>query len=168
MKREFNAVLGLKALLPHASLRRKHTHWQHAGALTDREFSGKLICVRSINTGLATREERHREKPQTTCSQLYDRCNRADRGDGHRARHRATEGNASLRVLVRCSTPRQVDHSERCERKGGNSGRVLSDQAPKGKRAVRLGNNDRIITDPSYWGPFVAALDPGRTPDIAI
>jgi N-acyl homoserine lactone hydrolase len=30
------------------------------------------------------------------------------------------------------------------------------------------GNNDRIITDPSYWGPFVAALDPVRTPDIAI
>ena len=30
------------------------------------------------------------------------------------------------------------------------------------------GNNDKIITDPDYWGPFVKALDPGRTPDIAI
>ena len=30
------------------------------------------------------------------------------------------------------------------------------------------GNNDKIITDPDYWGPFVKALDPGRSPDIAI
>src|SRR5581483_11409487 len=41
-------------------------------------------------------------------------------------------------------------------------------QHPKGYVLFDCGNNDRIITDPSYWGPFVAALDPGRTPDIAI
>jgi glyoxylase-like metal-dependent hydrolase (beta-lactamase superfamily II) len=39
---------------------------------------------------------------------------------------------------------------------------------PKGNVLFDTGNNDRIITDPSYWGPFVAALDPERTPDIAI
>jgi glyoxylase-like metal-dependent hydrolase (beta-lactamase superfamily II) len=39
---------------------------------------------------------------------------------------------------------------------------------PKGNVLFDCGNNDRIITDPSYWGPFVAALDPERTPDIAI
>ena len=30
------------------------------------------------------------------------------------------------------------------------------------------GNNDKIITNADYWGPFVKALDPGRSPDIAI
>jgi N-acyl homoserine lactone hydrolase len=39
---------------------------------------------------------------------------------------------------------------------------------PKGDVLFDCGNNDRIITDPSYWGPFVGALDPVRTPDIAI
>ncbi len=39
---------------------------------------------------------------------------------------------------------------------------------PKGNILFDTGNNDRIITDPSYWGPFVAALDPERTPDVAI
>ena len=39
---------------------------------------------------------------------------------------------------------------------------------PKGNVLFDTGNNDRIITDPSYWGPFVAALDPERTPDVAI
>jgi hypothetical protein len=39
---------------------------------------------------------------------------------------------------------------------------------PKGDALFDCGNNDRIITDPSYWGPFVGALDPVRTPDIAI
>src|SRR5438132_4865723 len=39
---------------------------------------------------------------------------------------------------------------------------------PKGNVLFDCGNNDKIITDPSYWGPFVAALDPGRAPDIAI
>jgi N-acyl homoserine lactone hydrolase len=39
---------------------------------------------------------------------------------------------------------------------------------PKGNVLFDTGNNDRIITDPTYWGPFVAALDPERTPDIAI
>jgi N-acyl homoserine lactone hydrolase len=39
---------------------------------------------------------------------------------------------------------------------------------PKGDVLFDCGNNDKIITDPYYWGPFVKALDPGRSPDIAI
>jgi N-acyl homoserine lactone hydrolase len=39
---------------------------------------------------------------------------------------------------------------------------------PKGDVLFDCGNNDRIITDPDYWGPFVKALDPGRSPDVAI
>lgn len=39
---------------------------------------------------------------------------------------------------------------------------------PKGDVLFDTGNNDKIITDPDYWGPFVKALDPGRSPDIAI
>src|ERR1700722_20844601 len=39
---------------------------------------------------------------------------------------------------------------------------------PKGDVLFDCGNNDKIITDPGYWGPFVAGLDPGRSPDIAI
>ena len=39
---------------------------------------------------------------------------------------------------------------------------------PKGNILFDTGNNDKIITDPDYWGPFVKALDPGRSPDIAI
>jgi N-acyl homoserine lactone hydrolase len=41
-------------------------------------------------------------------------------------------------------------------------------QHPKGDVLFDCGNNDKIITDPDYWGPFVKALDPGRSPDIAI
>src|SRR3974390_1184502 len=39
---------------------------------------------------------------------------------------------------------------------------------PKGDVLFACGNNDKIITNPDYWGPFVKALDPGRSPDIAI
>ena len=39
---------------------------------------------------------------------------------------------------------------------------------PKGNVLFDTGNNDRLITDPSYWGPLTQALDPERTPDIAI
>ena len=39
---------------------------------------------------------------------------------------------------------------------------------PKGDVLFDCGNNDKIITDPYYWGPFVKALDPGRSPDTAI
>ena len=39
---------------------------------------------------------------------------------------------------------------------------------PKGDVLFDCGNNDKIISDPDYWGPFVKALDPVRTPDIAI
>src|SRR6266566_757509 len=33
--------------------------------------------------------------------------------------------------------------------------------------AFDTGNNDKIIQDVTYWGPL-AAMDPGRTPDVAI
>jgi glyoxylase-like metal-dependent hydrolase (beta-lactamase superfamily II) len=39
---------------------------------------------------------------------------------------------------------------------------------PKGNVLFDTGNNDKIITDPTYWGPLAAALNPGRSPDIAI
>lgn len=39
---------------------------------------------------------------------------------------------------------------------------------PKGNVLFETGNNDKIITDPTYWGPALAFLDPVRTPDVAI
>src|SRR6266536_2512835 len=38
---------------------------------------------------------------------------------------------------------------------------------PKGNVLFDTGNNDKIIQDVTYWGPL-AAMDPGRTPDVAI
>jgi N-acyl homoserine lactone hydrolase len=38
---------------------------------------------------------------------------------------------------------------------------------PKGNVLFDTGNNDRLIQDPTYWGPL-ASLDPVRTPDVAI
>src|SRR5438132_3185464 len=37
---------------------------------------------------------------------------------------------------------------------------------PRGNVIFDTGNNDRILTDPGYWGDFVKALNPVRTPDI--
>jgi glyoxylase-like metal-dependent hydrolase (beta-lactamase superfamily II) len=39
---------------------------------------------------------------------------------------------------------------------------------PKGNVLFDTGNNDKIITDPSYWGAAFQALKPVNTPDIAI
>ena len=39
---------------------------------------------------------------------------------------------------------------------------------PKGNVLFDTGNNDRIITDPGYWGGFIPAINPVRTPDVAI
>jgi len=39
---------------------------------------------------------------------------------------------------------------------------------PKGNVLFDTGNNDKIIEDPSYWGPNFAALKPVNTPDISI
>ncbi len=39
---------------------------------------------------------------------------------------------------------------------------------PKGNILFDTGNNDRIITDPAYWGPLAQALGIGRSPDVAI
>src|SRR5215203_4730499 len=39
---------------------------------------------------------------------------------------------------------------------------------PKGNVLFDTGNNDRIITDPSYWGASFTAMKPVNTPDVAI
>ena len=39
---------------------------------------------------------------------------------------------------------------------------------PKGNVLFDTGNNDKIITDPSYWGASFTALKPVNTPDVAI
>jgi N-acyl homoserine lactone hydrolase len=39
---------------------------------------------------------------------------------------------------------------------------------PKGNVLFDTGNNDKIITDPTYWGPFIESLNPGRAADVAI
>ncbi|MCW5623693.1 MAG: N-acyl homoserine lactonase family protein [Burkholderiales bacterium] len=39
---------------------------------------------------------------------------------------------------------------------------------PKGNVLFDTGNNDKIITDPSYWGGAFDALKPVNTPDVAI
>jgi glyoxylase-like metal-dependent hydrolase (beta-lactamase superfamily II) len=39
---------------------------------------------------------------------------------------------------------------------------------PKGNVLFDTGNNDRIITEPGYWGDFIKGLNPVRTPDVAI
>jgi N-acyl homoserine lactone hydrolase len=39
---------------------------------------------------------------------------------------------------------------------------------PKGNVLFDTGNNDKIITDPSYWGPNFQRLSPVNTPDMAI
>lgn len=41
-------------------------------------------------------------------------------------------------------------------------------QHPKGNVLFDTGNNDRIIEDPSYWGPNFDALKPVNTPEISI
>jgi N-acyl homoserine lactone hydrolase len=39
---------------------------------------------------------------------------------------------------------------------------------PKGNILFDTGNNDRIITDPGYWGEAFKVLKPVNTPDVAI
>jgi len=39
---------------------------------------------------------------------------------------------------------------------------------PKGNVLFDTGNNDKIITDPSYWGAAFQSLKPVNTPDVAI
>ena len=39
---------------------------------------------------------------------------------------------------------------------------------PKGNVLFDTGNNDKIITDPSYWGAAFQTLKPVNTPDVAI
>lgn len=39
---------------------------------------------------------------------------------------------------------------------------------PKGNVLFDTGNNDKIITDPSYWGAAFPAMKPVNTPDVAI
>jgi glyoxylase-like metal-dependent hydrolase (beta-lactamase superfamily II) len=39
---------------------------------------------------------------------------------------------------------------------------------PKGNVLFDTGNNDKIITDPGYWGPLFKSLSPVNTPDVVI
>ena len=43
---------------------------------------------------------------------------------------------------------------------------------PKGNVLFDCGNNDKVITDPTYWGPMEAMLENpanhSRSPDVAI
>jgi N-acyl homoserine lactone hydrolase len=40
---------------------------------------------------------------------------------------------------------------------------------PKGNVLFETGNNDKVITDPTYWGPLAQMLSPAsRSPDVAI
>jgi glyoxylase-like metal-dependent hydrolase (beta-lactamase superfamily II) len=39
---------------------------------------------------------------------------------------------------------------------------------PRGNVLFDTGNNDRLITDPNYWPPALAAMKPAMTPDVAI
>jgi N-acyl homoserine lactone hydrolase len=40
---------------------------------------------------------------------------------------------------------------------------------PKGNVLFETGNNDKVITDPTYWGPLAQMLSPeSRSPDVAI
>ena len=39
---------------------------------------------------------------------------------------------------------------------------------PKGNVLFDTGNNDRIITEPGYWGAAIQRLNPVRTPEVAI
>src|ERR1700739_1686297 len=39
---------------------------------------------------------------------------------------------------------------------------------PKGNIMFDTGDNDKIITDKTYWGPMAAMLDKGVNPDLAI
>jgi N-acyl homoserine lactone hydrolase len=57
----------------------------------------------------------------------------------------------------------------------GGSGKVTVPVAfflikhPKGNVLFETGNNDKVITDPTYWGPLAAMLgDASRSPDVAI
>jgi hypothetical protein len=89
-------------------------------------------------------------------------------GNDRRLRGGPAEGTEALCVQLRRAEPRKSIIQN------GSSGKVQIPvgffliRQPKGDVLFDCGNNDKIITDPYYWGPFVKALDPGRSPDIAI
>jgi N-acyl homoserine lactone hydrolase len=39
---------------------------------------------------------------------------------------------------------------------------------PKGNVLFDTGNNDKLITDPTYWGPLATVYNPDHSPDVAI
>lgn len=39
---------------------------------------------------------------------------------------------------------------------------------PKGNVMFDTGNNDKLITDPSYWGKIAASIEPSMTPEVSI
>ncbi len=74
-----------------------------------------------------------------------------------------------MKLYVFTSGPLTLDKSII---QNGSSGKVTIPvgffliRHPKGDVLFDCGNNDRIITDPDYWGPFIKGLDPVRTPDV--
>ena len=88
---------------------------------------------------------------------------------GGRRRGGSAKRNEALCVQLGCAATftnplfKTVRAAKRRSRSVSNSIRH-----PKGDVLFDCGNNDKIITDPDYWGPFVKALDPGRSPHIAI
>ena len=83
-----------------------------------------------------TQGGRHASKLGEECRRVgVGRCgfrNHRRDGDG------SAEGNEALCVQLRRAEPRQVDHSKRLQRQGPDTGRLLFDPSPQGRRAVRL------------------------------
>src|ERR1700751_6122335 len=56
----------------------------------------------------------------------------------------------------------------------GGSGKITVPVAfflikhPKGNVLFDTGNNDKLITDPTYWGPLATVYNPDHSPDVAI
>jgi glyoxylase-like metal-dependent hydrolase (beta-lactamase superfamily II) len=68
-------------------------------------------------------------------------------------------------------------HIDKAALQSGGAGKIMVPVGfflihhPKGNVLFETGNNDRILTDPSYWGPQAAMLDNvemSRAPDLAI
>src|SRR5437870_1664860 len=77
-----------------------------------------------------------------------------------------------MRLYVFSSGPLTIDKSAL---QTGGTGKITVPVAfflikhPKGNVLFETGNNDKIITDPTYWGPLAQMLSAeSRSPDVAI
>jgi glyoxylase-like metal-dependent hydrolase (beta-lactamase superfamily II) len=77
-----------------------------------------------------------------------------------------------MKLYVFSSGPLTIDKSAL---QTGGQGKITVPVAfflikhPKGNVLFETGNNDKIITDPTYWGPLAAMLSAAsRSPDVAI